>query len=336
MHPITQRRFNQFKRNKRAYGSFIIFAGLFLLTLAANFLANEKPLLVKFDGHYYFPMITDYPETTFGGSFESYTNYRDNDIQDIINERGWIIFPLLPFSPSTIDYQLTQSAPSPPSGNHFFGTDDQGRDVLVRLLYGFRTSILFGLLLTATASLIGIFMGALQGYFGGKIDLFMQRFVEVWSGLPILFLLIILSSLIEPSFGWLLCIMALFSWMPLVGVVRAEFLRARNLEYIRAAEALGVPNRRIILRHILPNAMIATITYLPFVLNTAIVTLTSLDFLGFGLPPGTASLGEIVTQAKNNIHAPWIGLTAFFSISCLLTLLIFIGEGVRDCFDPRK
>lgn len=336
MHPVTERRINQFKHNKRAYISFIVFCTVFILTLGANFFANEKPLLIMYKGEIYLPMIKDYPETTFGGTFEAYTNYRDPDVQELINKEGWILFPPLPYSPQTIDYNLTQSAPSPPDWHHLLGTDDQGRDILVRLIYGGRASILFGIFLTIIASVIGIFMGAVQGYFGGKIDLFMQRFVEVWSGLPILFLLIILSSMIEPSFSWLLAIMALFSWMPLVGVVRAEFLRARNLEYIRAAEALGVSNRRIIWRHILPNATIATITYLPFVLNTAIVTLTSLDFLGFGLPPGTASLGEIVTQAKNNVHAPWIGLTAFFSISTLLTMLIFIGEGVRDSFDPRK
>ena len=247
-----------------------------------------------------------------------------------------MLWPIIPYGPQTINYNIPSPAPSPPSLENWLGTDDQGRDVLARLIYGYRTSILFGLYLTLAASIIGIAAGATQGYFGGKVDLFMQRFMEIWSGLPILFLLIILSSIVEPNFWWLLIIMTLFSWMTLVGVVRAEFFRTRAFDYVRAAEALGVPTFRVMRRHILPNAMVATITYLPFILNGSIATLTSLDFLGFGLPPGSASLGELLTQGKNNIQALWLGLSGFFSIAILLSILIFMGEAVRDAFDPRK
>ncbi|MDP3371411.1 MAG: ABC transporter permease [Candidatus Paracaedibacteraceae bacterium] len=334
--PLTQRRIAQFKSNRRGFWSFWLFLILFFITLGAEFIANEHPLVVYYKGELYCPILKNYPETTFGGTFETHTNYRDTVVKELIKKDGWMIFPPIPYSPSTINYELSGSVPAKPSCDNWLGTDDQGRDVLTRLIYGYRVSILFGLYLTLFSGIIGIFMGALQGYFGGRFDIIAQRITEVWSGLPVLYLLMILSSMIEPSFGWLLGIMLMFSWMVLASVVRAEFFRTRSLDYVRAAEALGVPTFRIILRHILPNAMVATITYLPFMLNTSISTLTALDFLGFGLPPGSASLGELITQGKNNIHTPWLGVTAFFSISVLLSLLIFIGEAVRDAFDPRK
>lgn len=336
MNPITQRRLYQFKANKRGYYSFFAFLAIFFVTLFAEFIANDKPLLVRYKGNFYFPVFKSYPETTFGGTFETATNYRDPFVQKLIKPNGFMIWAPIPFGTNTVNYALTRPAPSPPTFDNLLGTDDQGRDVLTRSIYGFRISILFGLALTLGASVIGVFTGALQGYFGGRFDLIMQRFIEIWSNLPVLYLLIILSSMIEPNFWWLLAIMLTFSWMTLVSVVRAEFFRTRTLDYVRAAEALGVPSSRIIWRHMLPNAMVAVITYLPFILNGSIATLTSLDFLGFGLPPGSASLGELITQAKNNIQAPWLGLTAFFSISILLSLLIFTGEAVRDAFDSRK
>ena len=334
--PLMQRRIMQFKRNKRGFYSLWIFIILFFITLFAEFIANDKPLIVKFEDSYYYPVLQDYPETTFGGTFTTATNYRDNYVKELIQAKGWMLWPIIRFGPNTVNYNLPTPAPSAPSLENWLGTDDQGRDVLARLLYGYRVSILFGLCLTIFASIIGVSAGAVQGYFGGYVDLYFQRFIEMWSGLPSLFLLIILSSMIEPNFWWLLGIMVLFSWMTLVAVVRAEFFRTRSLDYVRAAEALGVPTFRIMLRHILPNAMVATITYLPFILNGSISTLTSLDFLGFGLPPGSASLGELLTQGKNNIQSVWLGLTGFFSIAFLLSLLIFIGEAVRDAFDPRK
>lgn len=306
------------------------------MSLGAELISNDKPLLVSYKGAFYSPVFVAYPEVNFGGTFTTETNYRDPVIQKIIKAEGWILWPPIPFSYSTVNYDLTEPAPAPPSTSNWLGTDDQGRDVVARLIYGFRTSISFGLILGIFSSLIGIFAGAIQGYFGGLVDLIFQRFIEIWAGLPLLFLLIILSSVITPNFWWLLGVMLLFSWMTLVPVVRAEFLRTRSLDFVRAAEALGVSNIRIMWRHILPNAMIATITYLPFVINTSIATLTSLDFLGFGLPPGSPSLGELLTQGRNNIQSPWLGLTGFFSISILLSLLIFIGEAVRDAFDPRK
>ncbi|HCU07214.1 MAG TPA: ABC transporter permease [Holosporales bacterium] len=334
--PISKRRLAQFNNNKRAKKSLVLFIIVFLISMFADLICNENPLLVRYKGQFYFPIFSNYAETTFGGDFETEANYRDPVVIDLISQNGWMLNAPVSFSPSTINFNLTQPAPAPPASENLFGTDDQGRDVLTRLLYGFRTSILFGLFLTLGSVCIGVFAGAIQGYFGGKIDLFMQRFIEIWSGLPILYLLIILSSMVEPNFWWLLSIMMLFSWVTIVGVVRAEFFRTRSLDYVRAAESLGVPTRQILWRHMLPNAMVATVTYIPFILNGSIATLTSLDFLGFGLPPGTASLGEMITQAKNNIHAPWLGLTAFLAISFVLSLLIFIGEGVRDAFDSRK
>ena len=335
--PLNQRRLQNFRKNRRGYWSMWIFVTLFLLTLFAEFLANDRPLVVKFDGDLLFPVLTDYAETHFGGEFETAADYRDPFVQDLIAEQdGWIIWPLFEFSFDTINYDLPQPAPSPPSAENWLGTDDQGRDVMARLIYGFRISILFGLVLTAISSVIGVLAGAVQGYFGGWTDLLFQRFIEIWSGMPTLFLLIILASIVTPNFWWLLCILLLFSWMALVGVVRAEFLRARNFDYVRAARALGVRNSTIMLKHLLPNAMVATITFLPFNLAGAITALTSLDFLGFGLPPGSASLGELLAQGKANLQAPWLGLTGFFTLSIMLTLVVFTGEAVRDAFDPRK
>ena len=334
--PLTRRRLDSFCRNRRGFWSLWIFLTVFLVTLFAEFLANDRPIVVRFDGAWYFPVFTDYPETTFGGEFPTATDFRDPEVQKLISDKGWMIWPLIPFSYDTINYDLPSPAPSPPSHVNWLGTDDQGRDVLARLIYGFRISVLFGLTLTALSSLIGVAAGAVQGYFGGLIDLGFQRFIEIWSGLPVLYLLIIMASFIEPNFWWLLGLMLLFSWMGLVDVVRAEFLRARNFDYVRAARALGVSNRLIILRHVLPNATVATITFLPFILNGSITTLTSLDFLGFGLPPGSPSLGELLAQGKANLQAPWLGLTAFFVLATMLSLLVFVGEAVRDAFDPRK
>lgn len=334
--PLTQRRIAQFKANKRGYVSFWIFLLLFTVTLFAEFIANDKPLLVKYEDHYYYPIFVQYPETTFGGEFETETNYRDPFVQNLIDAHGWMIWPLIPFSYNTVNYDLPVPAPSPPSAEDWLGTDDQGRDVLARLIYGFRISVLFGLTLTLFSSFLGVTAGAIQGYFGGLTDLIFQRFMEIWSGMPVLYLLIILASVVQPNFWWLLGLMLLFSWMALVPVVRAEFLRARNLEYVKAARALGLSTPRIIYRHVLPNAMVATLTFMPFILNASITTLTSLDFLGFGLPLGSPSLGEMLNQGKNNLQAPWLGISTFVVLASLLTLLIFIGEAVRDAFDPRK
>jgi microcin C transport system permease protein len=334
--PLNKRRLRNFKANNRGYISFWVFMVIFVLTLFAEFLANDKPLLVKYDGDYYYPVLVNYPETTFGGEFDLAPDYTDPFIQELINEKGWMIWPLVPFAYDTIIYDLERPAPSSPDGRNWLGTDDQARDVLARVIYGFRISVLFGLILTFASSIIGIVAGAIQGYFGGWVDLTFQRFIEVWSGLPILYLLIIMASVIQPSFLTLLALMLLFSWMTLVDVVRAEFLKTRNFDYVRAARALGVGDWAIMFRHILPNAMVATLTFLPFILSGAITTLTSLDFLGFGLPAGSPSLGELLAQGKNNLQASWLGLTAFFTIAIMLSLLVFIGEAVRDAFDPRK
>lgn len=337
MSPITQRRWQNFKSNKRGFYAFWIFLCLFLVTLGAELVANDKPYYIQLEGKSYYPMLEHYPETVFGGDFETEAEYRDPFLLDLITQKGGtIIWPPIRYSFDTINYNLSQPAPAPPSSDNWLGTDDQGRDVLARIIYGFRLSVLFGLTLTLFSSIIGIGAGAIQGYFGGLIDLCFQRFMEVWNGMPVLYLLIIMASLVQPSFGWLLLLMLMFSWMSLVNVVRAEFLRTRNLDYVRAAKALGASDRRIMFKHILPNAMVAAITYLPFVLNSAITTLTALDFLGFGLPPGSASLGELLNQGKNNLQAPWLGISAFTVLALMLTQLIFIGEAVRDAFDPRK
>jgi len=334
--PLTRRRLANFRANKRGFWSLWIFLGIFGFSLFAEVIANDHPLLVKYDGAYYYPAFEIYPETTFGGVFETDADYRDPVVQDLIRAKGWIMWPMIPYSYNTINFDLPAPAPSPPSRENWLGTDDQGRDVVARLIYGFRISVLFGLTLTFFSSIVGVAAGAVQGYFGGLTDLLFQRFIEIWSGLPILFLLIILASIVEPNFWWLLGLMLLFSWMSLVGVVRAEFLRARNFEYVRAARALGVRNIVIMVRHVLPNAMVASLTFLPFILNGSITTLTSLDFLGFGLPPGSPSLGEMLAQGKSNLFAPWLGITSFMVLAVMLSLLIFIGEAVRDAFDPRK
>ncbi len=337
MTPINQRRWQNFKKNRRGFWSLWFFLILFVVSLFAELIANDKPLLISFEGGYYTPFLNEYPETTFGGFFETEAEYRDVEVQALITDAGgWIVWPPVRYSYDSINYELTVPTPAPPSDENWLGTDDQGRDVVARLIYGFRISVLFGLVLTIASSIIGVAAGAVQGYFGGTVDLIGQRFIEIWSGLPTLFLLIILASLVEPNFWWLLGLMLLFSWVSLVGVVRAEFLRARNFDFVRAAKALGVSDATIMVRHVLPNAMVATFTFLPFILNGSITTLTALDFLGFGLPPGSPSLGELLNQGKNNLQAPWLGLTAFFVLSVMLSLLIFIGEAVRDAFDPRK
>jgi len=335
--PINQRRWRNFTANRRGFYALWIFLALFILSLFAELLANDRPLLVRYDGKLYMPVLISYPETTFGGDFETETKYRDAFVADLIKEKGgWMLWPPIRYSYATINLDLPVPAPAPPSRDNWLGTDDQGRDVVARLIYGFRISVLFGLILTLASSVIGVVAGAVQGYFGGLTDLLFQRFIEIWSGLPTLYLLIILASVVQPNFWWLLGIMLLFSWMALVGVVRAEFLRARNFDYVRAARALGVGDAEIMFRHLLPNAMVATLTMLPFILNGSITTLTALDFLGFGLPPGSPSLGELLSQGKTNIQAPWLGLTAFAVLAIMLSLLIFIGEAVRDAFDPRK
>lgn len=333
--PINQRRFATFRNNRRAWWSLWIFSTFFLLSLMAELVANDQPLVIRYQEKWFFPTFVDYKETDLGGDFETSADYHDPWLVEQITADGWILWPPVPYSYHTHIHNLPGPAPTPPSPNNWLGTDDQARDVFARVIYGFRVSVLFALCLTIGSAIIGVLVGAVQGYYGGKVDLLGQRFLEIWSSLPVLFLLIILASIITPNFWWLLGIMLLFSWTSLVDVVRAEFLRGRNLEYVRAARALGVSDNRIMLRHILPNAMVATLTFMPFLLTGAIATLTSLDFLGFGLPPGSASLGELVAQGKNNLHAPWLALSAFGVLSLMLTLLVFIGEGVRDALDPR-
>ena len=334
--PLTRRRLANFRANRRGFWSFWIFLVLFTLSLFAEFIANDRPLLVRYDNAFYWPVFNSYPETTFGGEFETETDYRDPFVRELIDEKGWAVWPPIPYSYRTINYNLPVPAPAPPSAENWLGTADQGRDVAARLIYGFRISVLFGLPLTLFSSVVGVMAGAVQGYFGGITDLLFQRFIEIWQGLPTLFLLIILSSVVTPNFWWLLGLLLLFSWTALVHVVRAEFLRARNLDYVRAARALGAGDATIMVRHVLPNAMVATLTFLPFILNGSITTLTALDFLGFGLPPGSASLGELLAQGKANLQAPWLGLTGFIVVAALLSLLVFVGEAVRDAFDPRK
>ena len=334
--PLNKRRLQNFKSNKRGWYSFWIFIFLFFISLFGDFIANDKPLLIKFDSHFYFPIFSSYPETIFGGDFETEADYSDPYVQDLIKKNGIMIWPIIPYSYDTIIRDLEVPAPAPPSKKNWLGTDDLARDVLARLIFGFRISILFGLTLTIFSMIIGVSAGSIQGYFGGNIDLFFQRFMEIWAAIPALYVLIILASVVQPNFWWLLCILLLFSWMGYVGVVRAEFLRARNFDYVRAAKALGVSNTTIMLRHLLPNATVATITFLPFNLSAAVTVLSGLDFLGFGLPPGSASLGEMVNQGRNNLHAPWLGLTSFFTLAIMLSLLVFVGEAIRDSLDPRK
>ena len=333
---VGRRRWWNFRRNRRAFWSLWLFLALFFVTLPAELLANDAPLLVRYDGNFYFPVARLYPETTFGGIFETEADYTDPEVVALIEAKGWIVWPLIPYRYDTLVRELPTPAPSPPTRQNWLGTDDQARDVLARLIYGFRISILFGLTLTILSTLVGIAAGAVQGYFGGLVDLLFQRFIEIWSSLPTLYLLIILASIVTPNFWWLLGLLLLFSWMSLVGVVRAEFLRTRNFDYVRAARALGATDAVIMVRHILPNAMTAALSFLPFILSGAITSLTALDFLGFGLPAGSPSLGEVLNQGKNNLTAPWLGLSGFAVIAGMLSLLIFVGEGVRDAFDPRK
>ncbi|MFZ5733271.1 MAG: ABC transporter permease [Pseudomonadota bacterium] len=358
--PLNLRRWQNFKSNRRGYWSFWIFLLLFFVSLFAELIANDKPWLVKYDGKLYWPAFVSYSETTFGGDFETAADYRDPFLQKLIAEKGGTMYwPPVRYSYSTHNLDLPTPAPSKPTWllteeqckpvvekkglkgcrdleYNWLGTDDQGRDVVARLIYGFRISVLFGLSLTLISSIIGIAAGGVQGYFGGWVDLGFQRFIEVWTAIPSLYLLLILSSVLVPGFFVLLGILLLFSWVSLVGLVRAEFLRGRNFEYITAARALGVSNRTIMFRHLLPNAMVATMTFLPFIVSSSVMTLTALDFLGFGLPPGSPSLGELLSQGKSNVQAPWLGFTGFFSVAIMLSLLIFIGEAVRDAFDPRK
>lgn len=357
--PLNRRRFANFRANRRGWWSLWIFLALFIVTLGAEFIANEKPILVSYKGELLVPALVTYPESTFGG-FLATTNYRQPYIADEIEANGWALWPPVRFDYLTIDTYLPYSGANAPSwmmgreefcaryplgvddpnchiGNyHWLGTDDRGRDVFARLVYGFRLSILFGLTLTVISSAVGIVAGATQGYFGGWTDLIAQRLIEIWTAIPALYLLLIISRVIAPSFWVLLGILLLFSWVSLVGIVRAEFLRARNFEYVTAARALGVSDRTIMWRHLLPNAMVATLTFMPFILSGSVATLTSLDFLGLGLPPGSPSLGELLAQGKNNLQAPWLSLTGFFTIAVMMTLLVFIGEAVRDAFDPRK
>jgi microcin C transport system permease protein len=357
--PINQRRWENFRANRRGYWSFWIFMVLFGLSLCAEFIANDKPVLASYKGEILVPVLVNYPEEKFGG-FLAETDYRSDYIRDEINANGWMIWPPIRYSYQTANSNIPHSAPTAPFwlmdktercsgypqgdndpgctlGNlNWIGTDDQARDVAARMIYGFRISVLFGLALTIASAVVGVSAGAVQGYFGGWTDLLLQRFIEIWSSMPVLYILLIIAAILPPGFFVLLGIMLLFSWVGFVGIVRAEFLRARNFEYVRAARALGVNNRTIMFRHLLPNAMVATLTFLPFILSGSITTLTSLDFLGFGMPPGSASLGELISQGKSNLQAPWLGLTAFVVMSVMLSLLIFIGEAARDAFDPRK
>jgi microcin C transport system permease protein len=358
--PLQRRRWDVFKLNRRGFWSLWVFLFLFAISLGSEFIANDKPILVKYDGQLFWPIFKAYPETAFGGIFETEADYRDPAVKEMIAKSdGWVLWPPIRFSYNTQNKNPPMAFPVKPTwmltdedcklaverGFHpcdaslewnWLGTDDQGRDVIARVLYGFRLSVLFGLTLTVFASIIGVAAGALQGYFGGWTDLLFQRFIEIWTSVPTLYLLIIVAAVITPGFWILLGIQLAFAWVALVGVVRAEFLRARNLEYVTAARALGLSNGKIIFRHLLPNAMVATLTFVPFILNGSITTLTSLDFLGFGLPPGSPSLGELLQQGKDNLQAPWLALTAFFVIAIMLSLLIFIGEAVRDALDPRK
>ncbi|WP_370195123.1 ABC transporter permease [Aurantimonas coralicida] len=357
--PLNRRRWQNFTANRRGFWSLWIFLVLFVITGLAELVANDRPLLVEYKGEFYYPIVVDYPEEVFGG-FLPVTNYRDPFVQDEIDANGWAIWPPIRYSYQTVNNAIPTPAPSAPSwtftkeercqryplgaedpnctfGNmNWLGTDDQARDVAARLIYGFRISVMFGLILTAASAVIGVAAGAVQGYFGGWLDLLFQRFIEIWSSIPVLYLLLIIAAILPPGFWVLLGIMLLFSWVAFVGVVRAEVLRARNFEYVNAARALGVGDWTIMTRHLLPNAMVATLTFLPFILNGSITTLTSLDFLGFGLPPGSPSLGELLAQGKNNLQAPWLGFSGFFVISLMLSLLVFVGEAVRDAFDPRK
>ncbi|NDL65783.1 ABC transporter permease [Acerihabitans arboris] len=336
MSSVNRARWARFRHNRRGYWSLWLFLLLFIVSLGSELVANDKPLLVRYQGRFYSPLLFNYSETTFGGELATPADYRDPFVAGRLAEHGWALWAPIRYDYRTINFATERPFPSPPTTQNWLGTDSTGKDVLANLLYGFRLSMLFGLALTLLSSAIGIIAGASQGYYGGRLDLWGQRFIEVWSGMPTLFLIILLSSVVPPDFWWLLGITVLFGWMSLVGVVRAEFLRTRNFDYIRAAQAMGVSDRMIMLRHMLPNAMVATLTFLPFILCGSITTLTSLDFLGFGLPIGSPSLGNLLLEGKNNLQAPWLGITAFITLALVLSLLIFIGEAVRDAFDPSK
>jgi microcin C transport system permease protein len=336
LNPVNQRRLANFKANRRGYISLHIFLVLFGLSLMGELIANDKPFLIYYDGGVYLPFWEAYPETTFGGDFPTETVYTDPFVAELIEAKGWMLWPPIPYSYDTVVLDLPGPAPSPPSRQNWLGTDDQARDVLARVIYGFRISVLFGLTLTILSSIVGVIAGAVQGDYGGWVDLLFQRFIEIWTSMPTLYMLIILASVVTPNFWWLLGLLLLFSWTALVGVVRAEFLRARNFDFVRAARALGVGHLTIMLRHILPNAMVATLTFMPFILIGGITSLTGLDFLGFGLPAGSPSLGDLLAQGKNNLQAPWLGISGFVVMAVMLSLLVFIGEAVRDAFDPRK
>ncbi len=334
--PITHRRINTFRTNTRAMWSLRVFLLLFCVTLFAELIANDKPLLIVYRNEVFVPILQTYSEQVFGGDFETEAVYRDPEVIARITAQGWMVWPLLRYSYATINYDLGRSAPTAPDAKNWLGTDDQGRDVLARVLYGFRISTVFALVLTAISAVLGIAAGTVQGTYGGWVDLVFQRCMEIWSGLPVLYMLIILSSFVEPNLGWLLLILVLFSWMNLAGVVRAECLRARNLDYVKAARVLGVSPGRIMLRHVLPNALTAAMTLLPFMLSGGVTALATLDFLGFGLPAGAPSLGELLLQGKNNPQAPWLGVTGFVVIAVQLTLIMFVSEGIRDACDERK
>ena len=336
MSSLMQARWQRFKQHTLGFSCFIIFSAIFIISLGAELIANDKPLLVKYDHAFYLPILKSYPETTFGGVFETEAEYKDPAVQQLIAEKGWAIWPIIPFSSQTPNFELAVPVPSPPSAQNWLGTDDQGRDVLARILYGLRISLLFGFALTLLSAVLGILAGAIQGYYGGWIDLIGQRILEVWSGLPMLFMVMVLVSLFTPSIYWLFLIMLLFGWTTLVSMVRAEFLRARNLEYVWAVKSIGAGDGRIMFKHILPNVIGSSLSQLPFMLTANITALTALDFLGYGLPPDSASLGELLLQAKNNLNAPWLALSGFFSLAIVLSLLIYMGEAVRDAFDPRN
>ena len=334
--PLSRRRIRIFKSNKRAYVSWIILCVLLLFSFLAPVIAHDKPLIVSYKGNWYFPMVQFVSDMDLGGNLPTEADFKDTFTTNEIKHNGWMVMPIIEWYYDTVDYFSAEPVPSSPSVRHWLGTDDQGRDVLARLIYAVRLGLMFGIILTVLSSVIGVFVGALQGYFGGRTDLLVGRFLEIWGSLPQLFILIIISSLIAPSFWSILLILLLFSWTSLTGVVRAEFLRTRGLDYVKAARGLGLTDFQVMLRHILPNALVATITYVPFMLAGAIVSLSALDFLGLGLPAGTPSLGELIRQGKENLNAPWLGLTAFFTLTILLSLLVFVGEGVRDAFDPHK
>ncbi|MFQ0998512.1 ABC transporter permease [Gilliamella sp. BG6] len=333
---INQQRWQRFKQNRRGYYSLWLFMICFVISLFADFIVNDRPIFIKYQDNYYSPIFHFYPETEFGGQLATQTNFLDPAVQNKIEANGWILWAPFRYSYNTLIYDTSNTFPTPPSASHWLGTTDAGFDVLANILYGFRISMFFAIFLTILTSIIGVIFGAIQGYYGGKIDLIGQRFIEIWSGLPELFVIILLASILPLNFWWLLGITVLFGWMALVGVVRTEFLRTRNFDYIRAAKAMGVSDTKIMFRHILPNAMVATLTFLPFILCGSITTLTALDFLGFGLPIDSPSLGRLLLQGKNNLQAPWLGISSFLVIATLLSLLIFIGEAVRDAFDPNK